>query len=255
MLSLSSLLADSRTMRDMQPRPRTLADLQPTIDLLTFYGVLSGSGTTLAVRLDPSTGDVDATKLDHAARSISRVTEDFDSRAAAKDPIHPIGQTGLIGIADAAGAAVEKKADRDAERAVEDLKAQLAEHVVVRAPGPDGKPRRPITPHRRHAPAAGPGRSRSRCRTTAGCRLDEARRGAGGGHCSHRERRLRAPSVASIPVKAERAPDVAVAAASADLTKAAGQGAFERYKADLKSTLDARRRSAPPVAVRHSSRG
>jgi hypothetical protein len=144
-LSLSSLLADSRTVRRMHPRPRTVADLQPTIDLLTFYGVVSGSGMTLDVRLDPTTGDVDTTKLDHAAGSISRTTEDFDNRAAAKDPIQPIGQTGLIDIADAAGAAAEKKADRDAERTVEDLKAQLAEHVAVRAPGPDGKPRRPIT--------------------------------------------------------------------------------------------------------------
>ena len=80
-LILSSLLADSRTVRGMQPRPLTVADLQPTVDLLRFYGVLSGSGTILDVRLDPRTGDVDTTKLDHAAGSVSRVTEDFDSRA------------------------------------------------------------------------------------------------------------------------------------------------------------------------------
>jgi hypothetical protein len=144
-VNLTSLLADARTVKGMHPRPRSVADLQPTIELLMFYGVVAGGGPTLDVRLDPSTGDVDTTKLDHAAGSIAHVSEDFDSRAAAKDPINPIGQTGLIDITDAAGAAAEKKADREAERTVEDVKAQLAEHVVVRTPGPDGKPRRPIT--------------------------------------------------------------------------------------------------------------
>jgi hypothetical protein len=50
------------------------------------------------------------------------------------------------------------------------------------------------------------------------------------------ERRMRSPSVAFIPVKAERASDVAVTAAGDDLFKAAGRGAFERYEAELTST-------------------
>jgi hypothetical protein len=76
------------------------------------------------------------------------------------------------------------------------------------------------------------------------------------------EQRMRSPSIAFIPVKAERASDVAVAAAGVDLTKAAGQGAFERYTAELNSTrttlgaaqhLQARFRADPSLVTKLSA--
>lgn len=143
-LALADVLADADTVKKLKPKPTTAADLQPTIDLLVFHDVLVGTGATLTVKIDAKTGDVDTTNFDRASASIARITTDFDRRAAAKDSVDPIGMTDLIDISIAAGAASEKKGDRDAEAAVADIRAQLTENVVLLAP--DGaKPRAPIT--------------------------------------------------------------------------------------------------------------
>jgi hypothetical protein len=144
-LDLAAVLADQATVKKLKPQPHAVADLQPVIDLLVFYGVLSGSAPILGVKIDASTGDVDTAKLDKASAAIAKVTTDFDRRRDALNPVDPIGQTELIDIADAAGTAGEKKTDKDSVQAVENIKNQLAEHVVLLTPGPAGKARAPIT--------------------------------------------------------------------------------------------------------------
>jgi hypothetical protein len=144
-LSLAAVLADQATVKKLKPKPQTVGDLQPAIDVLLFYGVLSGSGATLNVKVDATTGDVDTAKFDKAGEAIAKTTTDFDRRAQAKNPVDPITETGLLDIANAAGAAQEKKEDRDAVKAVDDLTAQLTENIVLLAPGAGSKPRPPIT--------------------------------------------------------------------------------------------------------------
>lgn len=144
-LDLAAVLADHKTVKKLNPRPSAVADLQPVVDLLVFYGVLTGTAPTLAVKVDASTGDVDTAKFDQASAAVAKVTTDFDRRAAALDPVDPIGQTELIDISQAEGTAGEKKQDRESEQAVQNIKNQLAEHVVLLSPGPGGKARAPIT--------------------------------------------------------------------------------------------------------------
>jgi hypothetical protein len=144
-LDLGAVLADTPTVKKLKPQPQAVADLQPVVDLLVFYGVLSGNSPTLSVKADASTGDVDTAKFDQASAAVARATTDFDRRAAALNPVDPIGQTELIDIAQAAGTAGEKKMDRDSEQAVQNIKTQLAEHVVLLSPGADAKARAPIT--------------------------------------------------------------------------------------------------------------
>ena len=144
-LDLVAVLADKPTVKKLKPQPHAVADLQPVVDLLAFYGVLSGSLPTLTVKVNASTGDVDTAKFDHASAAVATLTTDFDRRAAALNPVDPISQTELIDISQAAGTADEKKTDRESEQAVQNVKTQLAEHVVLLSPGPGGKARAPIT--------------------------------------------------------------------------------------------------------------
>lgn len=144
-LDLAAVLADKPTVKKLKPEPHAIADLQPAVDVLAFYGVVSGSSPTLTVKVDPSSGDVDTAKFDQASAAVARATTDFDRRAAALNPVDPIGETELIDISEAAGTAGEKKMDRDSEQAVQNIKTELAEHVVLISPGPGGKARAPIT--------------------------------------------------------------------------------------------------------------
>jgi hypothetical protein len=144
-LDLTAVLADQPTVKKLRPPPSAVADLQPVVDLLVFYGVLSGNSPSLAVKVDAGTGDVDTAKFDQASAAVAKVTTDFDRRAAALNPVDPIGQTDLLDISEAAGAVEEKKMDRDSVQAVENIKNQLAEHVVLLSPGPGGTTRAPIT--------------------------------------------------------------------------------------------------------------
>ncbi len=144
-LALADVLADPATVKKLNPKPTTRDDLQPAIDLLVFHGVLAGRGPTLTVNIDAQTGDVNTARFDKAKASITSITTDFDRRAAAKDSVDPIGLTSTVDISLAAGAASEKKSDRDAVQAVSDLQSQLAESVVLLAADSSGKPRPPIT--------------------------------------------------------------------------------------------------------------
>lgn len=144
-LDLPAVLADQNTVKKLKPQPHAVADLQPVVDLLVFYGVLSGAAPTPTVKIDTSTGDVDTAKFDQASAAVARATTDFDRRAAALNPVDPIGQTELIDISEAAGAAEEKKMDKDAVQAVENIKQQLGEHVVLLSPAAGGRARAPIT--------------------------------------------------------------------------------------------------------------
>lgn len=141
----ATLLADSATAKKLKPKPTTVAELQPTLDLLVFHDVLVPAGAAFSVKIDAKTNDIDTATFEKAAGAVAKVTTDFDRRAAGKDSVNPIGMTSLIDISFAAGAASEKKADRDAQKAVVDLEAKLTENVAILAPDPSGKARPPIT--------------------------------------------------------------------------------------------------------------
>lgn len=141
----ADLLADSATVKKLKPKPTTVAELQPTLDLLVFHDVLVPAGADFSLKIDPKTNDVDTATFEKAAGAVAKVTTDFDRRAAGKDSVNPIGITSTIDISFAAGAASEKKADRDAQKTVAGLEAQLTENVAILTPDPAGKARPPIT--------------------------------------------------------------------------------------------------------------
>jgi hypothetical protein len=144
-VTAAEILGDAGLVKKLTPKPKEDADVRPTLDLMVYYGVLKpGSGGFEGV-LNKDTGDLDTTRLDGATGEITALTKDFDERAAKKDSVDPITLTGLLDPALAAGAGSEKKEDKDSEKALADVEAQLNEHVVLRAPDPKGKPRAPIT--------------------------------------------------------------------------------------------------------------
>ena len=144
-LDPADLLADAATAKKLTPKPKTTADLQPTLDLLVFHDVLVPTGTTFSVKIDTKTNDVDTARFEKAVGAIAAATADFERRAAKKDSVDPVGMTGLLDISIAAGSAGEKKADRDAQAAVTAIEGKLKQHVAILAPDPAGKPRSPIT--------------------------------------------------------------------------------------------------------------
>jgi hypothetical protein len=99
----ADLLADSNTVKKLKPKPTTVAELQPTLDLLVFHDVLVPAGADFSVKLDAKTNDVDTATFETAAGAIAKVTTDFDRRATAKDSIDPIGITALLDISIAGG--------------------------------------------------------------------------------------------------------------------------------------------------------
>jgi len=127
----------------LKPKPKTEADVQPTLDLLVYYKVLVAKGGGYEGVMDTTTNDLDTAALDKAAGDISAISKDFDARAAKLDSVDPITLTTLLDPALAAGSAGEKKADTDAQAAVASVEAQLKEHVVLRTPA-KGKARPPI---------------------------------------------------------------------------------------------------------------
>jgi len=142
----ADLLADAKLVKQLKPKPATADDLQPTLDLLAYYGVIAakGGGSYEPV-VDATTKDLKTAALEQAATGVGRFSASFDTRAALKDSVNPVGITSLLDPALAAGAASEKKEEQDAEKAVAGLEAQLAEFVVLKTPGGGGKPRPPVT--------------------------------------------------------------------------------------------------------------
>ena len=96
--SPATLLADSNTVKKLKPKPTTVAELQPTLDLLVFHDVLVPAGADFSVKLDAKTNDVDTATFEKAAGAVAKITADFDRRAAGKDSVDPIGITALLDI-------------------------------------------------------------------------------------------------------------------------------------------------------------
>lgn len=143
-VTAAEIVADAALAKKLTPKPKSDADVQPTLDLLVYYGVLKPQSGGYAGVLDPKTNDLDTARLDKATGEITTLTKDFDARAAKKDSVDPISLTGLLDPSMAAGSRAEKKAETDAEAAVADLEARLSEHVVLRTPDAKGKARAPI---------------------------------------------------------------------------------------------------------------
>jgi hypothetical protein len=142
----ADLLADAKLVKQLKPKPTTADELQPTLDLLVFYGVIAAKGGgSFDPVVDATTKDLKTVALDTAATDIGKFSTAFDARAALKDSVNPVGITSLLDPALAAGAASETKEEADAEKAVADLEAQLTEFVVLRTPGAGAKARPPIT--------------------------------------------------------------------------------------------------------------
>ena len=144
-VTAAEIVGDAALVKKLKPKPKEEGDVQPTLDLMVYYGVLKpGSGGFEGV-LTKDTGDLDTARLDAATGEITALTKDFDARADKKDSVDPITVTELLDPSLAAGAASEKKEDKDAQKALADVEAQLGEHVVLRTPDPKGKARPPIT--------------------------------------------------------------------------------------------------------------
>jgi hypothetical protein len=142
----ADLLADAKLVKQLKPKPTTADDLQPTLDLLAYHGVIAAKGGgSYAPVVDTTTNDLKTAALEQAATDIGKFSASFDQRAALKDSVNPVGVTSLLDPALAAGAASEKQEEQDAGKAVADLEAQLGEFVVLKTPGAGGKARAPIT--------------------------------------------------------------------------------------------------------------
>ena len=121
----AELLSEPALLKALTPKPKSPDDLQPTLDLLVYYGVLAPAALGYTPVLDPVRGDLKTDKLDKAAKEIPAFAKAFEKRAGEKDSVDPVGMTELIDDKIAAGAASEKKADRQAMAAVADLEAKL----------------------------------------------------------------------------------------------------------------------------------
>jgi hypothetical protein len=143
-VTAAEIVADAALAKKLKPKPKTDADVQPTLDLLVYYGVLAAQSGGYAGVVDPKTNDLDTARLDNASGEITALTKEFDARAAKKDSVDPISMTELLDPSMAAGSRDEKKADTDAQAAVADVEGQLSEHVVLRSPDGKGKARAPI---------------------------------------------------------------------------------------------------------------
>ena len=143
-VTAAEVFADAALAKKLKPKPKTEADVLPTLDLLVHHGVLTAQAGGYQGVLDAKTNDLDTAALDKATGEITALTKEFDARAAKKDSVDPISLTTLLDISMAAGTRAEKKGDTDAQAAVADLEGQLTEHVVVRAPDGKGKARAPI---------------------------------------------------------------------------------------------------------------
>ncbi len=143
-VTAAELFADAGLVKKLTPKPKVEADVQPTLELLVYHGVLAAKGGAFEGVVDAKTNDLDTARLDKATGEIGALTLEFDARAAKKDSVDPISLTGLLDISMAAGTRGEKKADTDAQAAVADLEGQFGEHVVLRTPDAKGKARAPI---------------------------------------------------------------------------------------------------------------
>jgi hypothetical protein len=137
-VTAAEIVADAALAKKLKPKPKTDADVQPTLDLLVHHGVITAQGGGFEGVLDTKTNDLDTGRLDTATGEITALTKEFDARAAKKDPVDPIGVTERLDPSLAAGSRAEKKADTDAQAAVADLEGQLSEHVVLRTPDKKG---------------------------------------------------------------------------------------------------------------------
>jgi len=144
-VTAGQIVGDAALVKKLTPKPKEEGDVQPTLDLMVYYGVLKAGSSGFDGVLDKDTGDLDTARLDAATGEITALTKDFDERAAKKDSVDPVSMTGLLDQSLAAGAASEKKEDKAAEQALADVEAQLGEHVVLRTPDPKGKARPAIT--------------------------------------------------------------------------------------------------------------
>ena len=82
----ADLLADAKLLKQLKPKPATADDLQPTLDLLAYHGVIAakGGGSYDPV-VDAATKDLKTAALDTAATDIGKFSAGFDARAALKD--------------------------------------------------------------------------------------------------------------------------------------------------------------------------
>jgi hypothetical protein len=143
-VTAAQIVADTALSKKLKPKPKADADVQPTLDLMVYYGVFVAAGGEYQGVLDAKTNDLDTARLDKATGDVTTLTKEFDKRAAKKDSVDPIGLTALLDPALAAGSRAEKKEDTDAQAAVADLEARLKEHVVLRTPDAKGKAPPPI---------------------------------------------------------------------------------------------------------------
>lgn len=143
-VTAAEILADAGLAKKLKPKPKAEADVQPTLEILVYHGVLAAKAGGYEGVVDAKTNDLDTARLDKATGEIGSLTKEFDARAAKKDSVDPISLTGLLDISMAAGTRSEKKADTDAQAAVADIEGQFSEHVVLRTPDAKGKARAPI---------------------------------------------------------------------------------------------------------------
>jgi hypothetical protein len=143
-VTAAEIVADAALAKKLKPKPKADADVQSTLDLMVYYGVLVARGGAYEGVIDAKTNDLDTARIDKATGDVAALTQEFDARAAKKDSVDPIGLTTLLDPSLAAGSREEKKADSDAEAAVADLEGQLTEHVLLRTPDDKGKARAPI---------------------------------------------------------------------------------------------------------------
>ena len=102
-VTAAELFADAGLVKKLTPKPKVEADVQPTLELLVYHGVLAAKGGAFEGVVDAKTNDLDTARLDKATGEIGALTLEFDARAAKKDSVDPISLTGLLDISMAAG--------------------------------------------------------------------------------------------------------------------------------------------------------
>ena len=140
-VTTAEIFADSKTVKKLSPKVKEADDLLPTLELMTFYGVVTKTAAGFTPKLGTD-GAVDRKGLDEAATSVGAFAKSFEKRYPSKGAKKPVVVKKEI-KPEWSSDLKQRAAEDKAENHVKDLRAQLTEFVAVLTPK-KGKERKPI---------------------------------------------------------------------------------------------------------------
>jgi hypothetical protein len=138
----TSLFSDAATMKLIKPAPKSAADLQPALEMLEYYGVITsqgpGSWNIVLAPLKPgqTQQDVNRANFDKNRTDIAAFQKQFETRFdTAGHPIKPIAMQQLLDDKLAGGSKQEKDDEKAAGTNLAAVKGELDEFVAFRKKG------------------------------------------------------------------------------------------------------------------------